>query len=78
MKAAQQVRDEGIAEPILLGRENRILELIEENALELEGVTIIDPKSDAEEKRRNEFGDIFFKKRQRKGITQFEAKKIDA
>ena len=45
MKAAQQVRDEGIAEPILLGRENRILELIEENALELEGVIIIDPKS---------------------------------
>ena len=47
LKAAQQVRDEGIAEPILLGRENRILELIEENALELEGVKIIDPKSDA-------------------------------
>ena len=76
LKAAQQVRDEGIAEPILLGRENRILELIEENALELEGVKIIDPKSDAEENRRNEFGDIFFKKRQRKGITQFEAKKM--
>ncbi len=76
LKAAQQVRDEGIAEPILLGRENRILELIEENALELEGVIIIDPKSDDEENRRNEFGDIFFKKRQRKGITQFEAKKM--
>ena len=76
LKAAQQVRDEGIAEPILLGRENRILELIKENALELEGVKIIDPKSDAEENRRNEFGDIFFKKRQRKGITQFEAKKM--
>ncbi len=76
LKAAQQVRDEGIAEPILLGRENRILELIDENALELEGVAIIDPKSDAEEKRRNEFGDIFFEKRQRKGVTQFEARKL--
>ena len=76
LKAAQQVRDEGIAEPILLGRENRILELIKENALELEGVTIIDPKSDTEEKRRNEFGDIFFEKRQRKGVTQFEARKL--
>ena len=76
LKAAQQVRDEGIAEPILLGRENRIIELIEENSLELKGVKILDPKSDAEEKRRNEFGDILFKKRQRKGVTQFEARKL--
>ena len=76
LKAAQQVRDEGIAEPVLLGRENRILELINENALELEGVTIIDPKSDVEEKRRNEFGDLLFEKRQRKGVTQFEARKL--
>ncbi len=76
LKAAQQVRDEGIAEPILLGRENRILELIKENSLELEGVKIIDPKSDSEEKRRNNFGDIFFEKRQRKGVTQFEARKL--
>ena len=76
LKAAQQVRDEGIAEPILLGKKNLILELIEENALELDGVTIIDPKSDAEEKRRCEFADIFFKKRQRKGVTQFEARKL--
>jgi len=76
LKAAQQVRDEGIAEPILLGRENRIIELIEENSLELNGVKILDPKSDAEEKRRNEFGDILFKKRQRKGVTRFEARKL--
>ncbi len=76
LKAAQQVRDEGIAEPILLGRENRIIELIEENSLELKGVKILDPKSDTEEKRRNEFGDILFKKRQRKGVTQFEARKL--
>ena len=76
LKAAQQVRDEGIAEPILLGRENRIIELIEENSLELNGVKILDPKSDTEEKRRNEFGDILFKKRQRKGVTQFEARKL--
>lgn len=76
LKAAQEVRDEGIAEPILLGREERIIELIDENSLELEEVTIIDPKSDAEEKRRNEYGDIFFEKRQRKGVTQFEARKL--
>ena len=73
MKAAQQVRDEGI-EPILLGKKNLILELIEENALELEGVTIIDPKSD-EDKRR--YGSEFsLKNANEKGVSQFEARKL--
>ena len=76
LKAAQQVKDEGIAEPILLGRTAVINRLIEENALELEGVTIIDPKSEQEKERRYIFGEEFFKKRQRKGVTLFEARKL--
>jgi malate dehydrogenase (oxaloacetate-decarboxylating)(NADP+) len=76
LKAAQEVRDEGIAEPILLGRTDKILALIEENALDLEGVLIIDPKEQAESDRRDAYGDIFFEKRQRKGVTQFEARKL--
>ena len=76
LKAAQQVRDEGIAEPILLGRKNKIKQLIHENALELDGVSIIDPKSDEEKTRRYEFGEVFYQKRQRKGVTLFEARKL--
>ena len=76
LKAAQQVKDEGLALPILLGRKNIIEKIIEENALELDGVTIIDPKSDEEEARRNEFGEIFYQKRQRKGVTLYEARKL--
>jgi malate dehydrogenase (oxaloacetate-decarboxylating)(NADP+) len=76
LKAAQQVKDEGIAEPILLGRKQKILDMIEENALELDGVMIIDPKSDDEKDRRYAYGDIFFEKRQRKGVTLFEARKL--
>ena len=76
LKAAQEVKDEGIAEPILLGRTNRILELIEESALELEGVVIIDPKSKEEEERRGEFAEVYFEKRKRKGVTLFEARKL--
>ena len=76
LKAAQEVKDEGIAEPILLGRTNRILELIEESSLELEGVVIIDPKSKEEEERRGEFAELYFEKRKRKGVTLFEARKL--
>ena len=76
LKAAQQVKDEGIAEPILLGRRAVISQMIEENALELDGVTIIDPKSEEEKERRYIFGEEFYKKRQRKGVTLYEARKL--
>ena len=76
LKAAQQVKDEGIAIPILLGRTRKIEQLIEDNVLELEGVEIIDPKSEEERSRRHEFGQILFEKRQRKGLTLFESQKL--
>jgi len=75
LKAAQIVKDEGIAIPILLGNEAKIRELIAENGLHLEDVEIIDPKSDATEKKRNEYGELFFEKRQRRGYNLYEAKK---
>ena len=58
LKAAQEVKDEGIAIPILLGREGRIRQLIEDNVLDLDDVQIIDPKSDEQRERRNQFGKI--------------------
>ena len=76
LKAAQQVKDDGIAEPILLGRRQKILDLIEEFTLEMDDVCIIDPKEIEQEDKRHEYGDIFWQKRKRKGITQFEARKL--
>ena len=76
LKAAQQVKDDGIAEPILLGRRQKILDLIEEFALEMDDVCIIDPKEIKQEDKRHEYGNIFWQKRKRKGITQFEARKL--
>jgi len=76
LKAAQQVKDDGIAEPILLGRRQKILDLIEEFSLEMCDVCIIDPKAIQQEDKRHEYGDIFWQKRKRKGITQFEARKL--
>ncbi len=76
LKAAQQVNDDGIAEPILLGRKQKILDLIEEFSIEFDDVTIIDPKDIKQETQRHEYGDLFWEKRKRKGITQFEARKL--
>jgi malate dehydrogenase (oxaloacetate-decarboxylating)(NADP+) len=75
LKAAQQVRDEGIAKPILLGPLTTINKLIEEYKLDLEDIPIIDPRSDSEEENRKVFGDLFFNKRKRRGYTLFEARK---
>lgn len=76
LKAAQQVADEGIAKPILLGDRKKIEKLIAENNLDLTDIPIIDPRTHEEEDRRKEFGEIFFKKRQRRGITEYEARKL--
>lgn len=76
LKAAQQVADEGIAKPILLGDKEKIKKLIAENNLDLSDIPIIDPRTAEEEDRRNNFGDIFFKKRQRRGVTGYEARKL--
>jgi malate dehydrogenase (oxaloacetate-decarboxylating)(NADP+) len=76
LKAAQQVADEGIAKPILLGDVEKIRKLIVDNNLDLSDIPIIDPRMAEEEERRNQFGDIFFKKRQRRGVTVYEARKL--
>lgn len=76
LKAAQQVNDEGIAKPILLGDVEKIKKLIADNNLDLGDTPIIDPRSKSEDDRRNAFGDIFFKKRQRRGFTLYEARKV--
>jgi malate dehydrogenase (oxaloacetate-decarboxylating)(NADP+) len=76
LKAAQIVRDEGIAIPILLGEEERIRCLIRENDLQLNDVEIIDPRSDHMSTKRAEYGARFFEKRKRRGYNTYEAKKI--
>ncbi len=76
LKAAQIVKDEGIAIPILLGNEKKIHRLIEEYQLDLDGTQIIDSKSEKERKNREKYGAIFHDKRKRKGLTKFEAVKF--
>jgi len=74
LKAAQIVKDENIAIPILLGNKEIIKRIIEENALDLEGVVIMDPFEEPE--RMNKYAEALYNKRQRRGITLLEATKF--
>ncbi|GGF42753.1 NADP-dependent malic enzyme [Echinicola rosea] len=74
LKAAQLINDERIGDPILLGNKEVILKLIEEHSLDLSNVQIIDPYEELD--RLEKFGNLLYQKRQRKGLTPFEAQKM--
>ena len=74
LKAAQIAYEEGIAHPILLGNKELILELKEELGFDAD-VPIFDPKDKEEDKRRLKYGDIYWKSRQRRGISLLDAQK---
>ncbi len=76
LKAAQVVHEEKIGYPILLGRRDVILELMQEIDFDAEGVTIIDPKSDEEKEHRTRYAELYWEKNKRKGITLYDAQKL--
>lgn len=73
LKAAQIVHDEGIAQPILLGRRDVIEELMREIDFHADDVLIIDSKSDNEKERRTRYAGVFWETRKRKGVTRYDA-----
>jgi malate dehydrogenase (oxaloacetate-decarboxylating)(NADP+) len=76
LKAAQIVFDDGIGYPILLGEETRIRQIAASNGIDIEGLPIFDPRSEATEEKRNAYAEVFFQKRQRRGFNAYEARKI--
>ena len=74
LKAAQIIRDEKIAHPILLGNREKIKALILEHSLDLMNETIIDPMEEKEMVEK--FTQILFKKRQRKGMSLADASRL--
>ena len=73
LKAAQILFDEKAAYPILLGEESNIKAVAAANGIDLEGIVIVDPRSEEQEGKRNQYAELYFKKRQRKGINEYEA-----
>ncbi len=71
LRACQVLLEEKIAQPILLGRERVICSQIEDCHVHLEGATIVDPSKSPDRERYEK--ELYFL-RQRKGITQSEAR----
>jgi malate dehydrogenase (oxaloacetate-decarboxylating)(NADP+) len=79
LKAAKEVREEGIATPILLGNREVIEQMLADNKIDLPNVEIIDPYVPAtkEDKARSaRYSEEFFLRRQRQGYNKAEAQKI--
>jgi malate dehydrogenase (oxaloacetate-decarboxylating)(NADP+) len=72
LRACQILIDEGIAKPILLGEEEEIRNKIKELNLDLNGVEIINPMTSP---LSEVYSQEFFQLRQRKGVTQTEARR---
>lgn len=72
LKAIQEIQNLKIADCVLLGEEGKIKKIIEDNQLKISHLNIIDPrKSD----KLEEYAQVFFEKRQRKGYNKYEAYK---
>jgi len=76
LKAAQQVRDEGIAYPILLGETAKVQAIIAEAKLDMGDIPIIDPRGPEQAELVNRFAELFYDKRKRKGVNAIEARKL--
>ena len=76
LKAAKIAHDEGIAKPILLGRRETIKRLMEEIEFDPADVTIIDPKSEKEESRKNKYAKVYWEQRKRRGVTYYSAQRL--
>ena len=72
ISAACEIMQEGIAKPILLGKREEVLAMIEEvHSHASEGCEIVDP---AEWPRLDRYIDLYYRMRQRKGVTERRAK----
>ncbi|MGE5358303.1 MAG: phosphate acetyltransferase [Bacteroidales bacterium] len=70
LRAAIVLRDQKIAEPVLVGNEANIRTLATDNNLDIACVEIVDPATSA---WREEFTDLLFEKRKAKGMTREQA-----
>ena len=79
LKACQIILQDKIAKPILLGSEEKIHALMEKNGIELPKINIINPmmpKSEKEQNRLEQYSQLFYEKRKRKGYSLIEAMDI--
>jgi malate dehydrogenase (oxaloacetate-decarboxylating)(NADP+) len=71
IRASRIIREEELAIPVLVGREELIQRRARENGVDLDGVEIVDPYMYPE---RRALSQHFYEKRQRKGINWLDAR----
>lgn len=76
LRAAQIVKEDGIALPILLGNKKKIQQLIDDHLLDLVDVPIIDPVEEKGGERFQKYVDFLYVKRQRRGVSYLDAQKL--
>jgi malate dehydrogenase (oxaloacetate-decarboxylating)(NADP+) len=74
IKAVQMIKNQGIADPILIGNRGKIEANIRENYVGSCDIPIIDVNDLIETKRLERYAQILFAKRQRKGTNLYEAR----
>jgi len=73
LRAARILKEEGLAEPILLGFKKEILEICEFQKIKTDGLQIIDPTQATD---RSQFAKRFYEIRQRRGMSFQEAEQL--
>jgi phosphate acetyltransferase len=73
LEAARKVVDEGFAGIILVGDESEIKKVSEEIRIDVSDITIVNP---AHSEKYDEYVNIFFELRKRKGMTEEKAKEL--
>ncbi len=76
LKAAEILKTENLCTPILLGNKSFINSLSEEAGINLEGIDVIDVKSEKMRLKRHAFADLYWNMRERKGVTKNQARRI--
>lgn len=76
LKAAQIIKDDQIGIPILLGSKDKIQRIADENGIDISCCDIIDPRSPEKQELLEQYGEMLYEKRKRKGITRPEAYKL--
>ena len=76
LQAARMIQDDKVAFPLLVGDVNQINKLASEHKIDVSDFDIIDNTSDSIKEQRTKYAEMFFKKRERSGISMVSAERL--
>ena len=73
VKAAEIIKKEGLAEPVLIGVPEQVKKVASEQGADITGIEIVNPCNSV---KSDEYANAFYELRKAKGVTEEDAKKI--